>query len=330
MINITQPLRPIACFLLLFEAFYGSIAIAQLPSGLVSSALIPGDKIPVTTGQASIIEELSAVRKYVLADRPYKPNPSGIKQVIYLEVQPTMSTSSSENPDWWSEKQSFDIANLYAIALSAYPGIKVLPPQTWENKLLSQESPTNNNLQLSVINAPATPRARSVSTQLDSQQILRSRFDIVNYSFQHLPVKRRGLGLGFIAITGKICSTETYLRSAVRLFNASPSIYTLMPREQEESSLVQEKILFFDRLIVDKTGGASVNLNFLLGGAGGGNFKEPAKPVKRIILESVVDASEALYCVFTDNQNCLKYYNSRTRLAPVKLTDKQKRKVEAC
>jgi hypothetical protein len=88
--------------------------------------------------------------------------------------------------------------------------------------------------------------------------------------------------------------------------------------------------LAFDRLIVDKTGGASLNLNFLVGGAGGGNFTPPDKPLKKIIYQSVVDGAEAAFCLLTDQKECLAYYKSRGLQSPTVLTAKQKKKVGGC
>jgi len=324
-----QLIRIICGFIVLSEPLFPFSVIGQ--ARLSNNDDTSRTNIPNNPEILKVKSDMDLIRKSMLSDRPYKPNPAGIKQVVYINILPsTLSQSSSSIPDWWSEKQSYDVAYLYAIALSNYPGIKVLPAPTWDTRILSSESSTTieSNSDKSAMPIKAMPSASRSLTS--SPLLLQSRFEIDTYKFQYMPVKRRGLGLGFIAITSKECSTETYLRSVVRLFKANPQIADTSSDKPLLDLPGEDQSLILDRLIVDKTGGTSLNMNFLVGGAGGGNFKEPAKPLKRILLESIVDSAEFVNCVHTANQKCIEYYQSRPLLSPTKLTKKQQKKVEAC
>lgn len=297
--------------------------------GIYASPRAGDPKQPVESASQSVEQELEAARKAVLEDRPYKLNFQGIQEVVSLDVLPSSLSSDALVPDWWSEKQRYDLARLYAIALRYYPIFKVNDPESWDSKVLSREGLAPKPSDVSV--SPADRRAQLRAVGLNNVR-KQTRFDVDLYSFQHLPVKRKGIGIGFIAITNKQCSTETFLRSSVQLLSTTSEI---TPKGTTSSGIADvlnsdHETLVLNRMVVNKTGGTSLNLNFLVGGAGGGNFDAPAKPLKQIILDSIVDAAEAASCMASSNQACLDYYKNRPRLQPTKLTEKQKKKVESC
>lgn len=272
-----------------------------------------------TTLQATLEKELSESRNTVLKDRPYRLDPYAIKQVTIVRVKP--STQRSETvPEWWSDKQAYDLAELLSLALSRYAGIKAKPSQSWEQNLLDQEKSLSNK---------QTPAKAAETSNPLGNPIIDTQMDILSYNFQHMPIKRRGIGLGFVAMTVKHCSTETHLKTAV-------SIERPLANKAQKESTSPTAIndvgmqLPITRLINSSTGGASLNFNFLVGGAGGGNFVPPDKPLKKIILEGTVDAAEAIYCLITDQKDCLKYYEQRPHPNPSRLSEKDKRRVQSC
>jgi len=278
-------------------------------------------------------EELASARKDVLASRPYKINYELVREVFVLNVRPS-SVVSQEPPDWWSEKQGYDLARLYAIALGKYPAFKVVPPPTWDEKSLLDEARSRG----AADDSEASSVLRQNGSLVKRPSVLGNReFDIqlnvADYSFQHLPVKRRGVGFGFVALNAKECSTETYFKSEILLDERRGGTgLTQATRNVANSDLAatEDEKLVLDRLIIDKTGGASLNLNFLVGGAGGGNFTPPDKPLKKVIYQSVVDGAEAAFCLLTGQKDCIAYYKARALQAPSVLTVKQKKKVGGC
>ena len=274
-------------------------------------------------------QELKLVRESLLADRPYEKDYNSISEIITLKILPSSLAPSAPVPDWWSEKQSYDLARLYALALSHYPIFRVSPPEDWNQKVLAQEGlapPTTDSSRSSV---SSVSLARLNRIDLGPRQ-LETSFNIDYYGFQYLPVKRRGIGLGFFAITNKECATETFMRSSVVLNRFSSQRQLISAEPVLDLVGDNGEQFFFSRMIVNKSGGTSLNVNFLVGGAGGGNFQPPEKPVKKIIYESIVDGAEAAFCLAVNNKQCLDYYSKLPSLKPTKLTDKEKKKVGSC
>jgi len=285
---------------------------------LTTSAIAQTNK-----SEQTIQEELTSTREKVLSNRPYKLDPSTTREVINVTVQPSQQLAINP-PDWWSEKQAYDIAALLGLALSNYSAFQVVRPITWEDHVVA-------------INASAQPEEiigkskNSVATA--NYRTINAQIEIMDYSFQYMPVKRRGIGLGFIAITSKECSSETFLKSVATIHEVQPS-NTLQKvkwvNNTGHESSIEAASVPLSRRIVNKTGGASLNLNFLVGGAGGGSFNPPDKPVKQIVYETVADAAEAMYCLATNQQACIDYYRNRPQPLATKLTDKQRKKVQSC
>ena len=313
------------------ETFSAS-ALYAAPSNSEQEKVVPfSNNGQSATGSPSLEQELTAARKVVLTNRPYKSNFSKIQEVVSLEVLPSSLLPDSPVPDWWSEKQRYDLARLYSIALSYYPIFKVVPPDTWDQRVLSREGLSAQDGEITNAVSSSMHRLSKEAAGLGNLR-KQTSFGVDLYSFQHMPVKRKGIGLGFIAITSKECSTETFLRSSVQLSGVllEPRANASLVSGNGDNLISEDQALVLNRMVVDKTGGTSLNLNFLVGGAGGGNFDPPAKPLKQILLESVVDAAEAASCMATSDQACLDYYRSRPRLQPTKLTPKQKKKVGSC
>jgi len=306
-----------------------AVAVPQSFSPSKSASSPQKSEIP---SDLTIEEQVDLVRKRLLAGRPYKSDFSGASEVVSLEVLPSTLSSSATPPDWWSEKQSYDLARLYALALGYYPIFDVVPPETWDKKVLaSQNLPAPSHGSNDSTSETGTRKPLAASRLGVERAKRQTRFDVDLYNFQHMPVKRRGIGLGFIAITSKECSTETYLRSLVSLSPIEkPQSFNSAVGSGFEGLDNDSTSIPLNRIVVDKTGGTSLNLNFLVGGAGGGNFDPPAKPLKEILLESVVDAAELTSCLATDNQKCIDYYRSLPRILPTKLNKKQKKKVGSC
>ena len=95
----------------------------------------------------SIEEELAKTKEEVLVKRPYKLDPKNIKKIIVILVKPSTLICQIA-PDWWSEKQAYDITKLYGLALAKYPGIKVQLTETWEDKIVREENLKNTDLTL--------------------------------------------------------------------------------------------------------------------------------------------------------------------------------------
>jgi len=314
--------------------FLGSWELLSVPDGLTrplgASEAGSGRGNEGSDSELTPEQELEKTRKAVLADRPYKTDYSLAKELITLKVLPSLLASAGPVPDWWSDKQSYDLVLLYALALSHYPIFSVNPPENWNQKVLAQEG-------LAALGTDSSPASLSSSASLGrvsrldlGDRQLETSFDVDYYSFQYMPVKRRGIGFGFFAITNKECATETFMRSSVVL---GAGLSQKPPMSQDVMmSLGGDKYgkVFYSRMIVNKTGGTSLNFNFLVGGVGGGNFNTPEKPLKKIIYESIVDGAEAAFCLAVNNKQCLDYYSKRPSLQPAKLTDKQRKKVGSC
>lgn len=304
-----------------------SVLPSRAPSESSASGELPKD--------LSTEEQVQFVRKRLLSNRPYRVDFSGVSEVVDLVVLPSSLSSAAVAPDWWSEKQGYDLGRLYAIALGYYPIFKVVPPESWDKRVLAREgldsSSTVSDASNNVLSSGDSKKSPQGTLSGQDSIVRETSFNIDLYNFQHMPVKRRGIGLGFIAITSKQCSTETYLRSLVNLSAPMASVSSRASSSLGFESLSQgDQSIPLSRIVVDKTGGTSLNLNFLVGGAGGGNFDPPAKPLKEILLESVVDAAELTSCMAANNQPCIEYYRTLPKILPTKLTKKQKKKVGSC
>lgn len=318
---------------LLFSVLVSTALIASESVSPTTAIAVPADYTQADKGFLTPEEELALARKDVLEDRPYKIDYSLVNEILVLRVLPS-TVSSDVLPDWWSEKQGYDLAKLFAVALGRYSVFKVVPPVTWDEKSLLEEARLRGAAEGSGTNVASIPNLKNIgSSSLLGNREYDVSINVAGYSFQHLPVKRRGIGLGFIALNSKECSTETYFKSEVVLNergnlrgngNASQGLAIA-----DFGSSGDEK-LTLDRLIVDKTGGASLNLNFLVGGAGGGSFTPPDKPLKKVVYQSAVDGAEAVFCLLTGQKDCVDYYRARALTRPSVLTAKQQKKVGGC
>jgi len=309
------------------------IRSATLTSLLLAPILLTAPSATAQQGpsEETIQQDLKLARKEVLAKRPYKLDPSRISEVINVNVIPSQQRAVNV-PDWWSEKQAYDIATLLSLALSNYSSFRVATPKTWEDHIVDMNTSSQAG------EPTGQPTGQPSGQPIKRKNFLNSRtinaqVDILDYVFQYMPVKRRGIGLGFIALTSKECSSETFLQSSASIRDVQsgePALQTASGTSTNLESLLGSQSLPLSRRIVNTTGGASLNFNFLVGGAGGGNFNPPDKPLKQIIYETVADAAEAMYCLATDQTACIDYYRTRPQPLPTKLTTKQRKKVQSC
>lgn len=217
-----------------------------------------------------------------------------------------------EAPDWWSEKQSYDLALILAKSLDYYSDLEVLASQTWENQLLKKETESKNDDTIKSIGKSNSPMQtpRTYKDIKNIQKTYEVKPSVTGYSFKYLRPKKQGIGLGFIAITNKSCTAESWLESRydlVPLTEKEPS-NTGISAIDNTNSLASLQI---SKLLQKTTGGTSLNINFLFGGAGGGEFEPPEKATKELIYDTIVDAAEEIHCSLTQNTKCLEYYSKK-------------------
>ncbi|WP_152557639.1 MULTISPECIES: hypothetical protein [unclassified Prochlorococcus] len=300
-----------------------------------------------------IDEMINMVRDSQVKNRTYKINRNSKLNTITLHVYP-FELRTEGSPDWWSEKKSYDLAYLLKKSLDKYPGLKVKLYKTWEEYLINEEMNQNNsNIMKSKkkeefkTNSNFYQKAKeslfNISNNInyfikrdekENQEILQPkqyhlsiRPNITEYIHQRLPSKKRGIGLGFVAFNSKKCITETYFSSDYKMsFEDQPKYLLDSGNFNHLKTFEYSKSLTINKLITQTMGGSSMNVNLILGGFGGGKFKEPNKPIKKIIYQNIVDASEGIYCLITNQEECINFYKDRLDQSPTLLKIKDEKK----
>ena len=243
-----------------------------------------------------IEEDLEKSRNNVLSSREYSLEKDLTSEEIDVVIRP-YKLNAEQSPDWWSEKQSYDMSFLLVKALNNYPGINASLEKTWEERILEKENLLINKRE----------------PNINEKKVIVTPF-VEDFKFQVLTPKKRGIGLVVISISSKTCINETFL-STRYAFDSNINI------EDIESK----------QLLVKKKSGSSLNANLLFVGAGGGKFKAPEKPVKEVVYNSITDSAEGLYCALTNNGECIKYYQEREYQFPtVEKKRKKKKKDKSC
>ena len=243
-----------------------------------------------------IEEDLEKSRNNVLSSREYSLEKDLNSEEIDLVIRPYKLTAE-QSPDWWSEKQSYDMSFLLVKALNNYPGINASLEKTWEERILEKENLLNNKKEF----------------YINENRVIITPF-VEDFKFQVLTPKKRGIGLVVISISSKTCINETFLSTRYE-FDSNIDIDDIESKQ----------------LLVKKKSGSSLNANLLFVGAGGGKFKAPEKPVKEIVYNSITDSAEGLYCALTNNGECIKYYQEREYQFPtVEKKRKKKKKDKSC
>lgn len=236
------------------------------------------------------LEDQIAIRDYQIDRKKELQN----TEIIISPYQ----INNKNPPDWWSEKQSYNISYLLSKALEYYPGLTIRTPKKWDEIILEKELGTKTKKSLGNPN----------------ERIVYIIPNINDYLFNTLRPKRRGVGLVVIAVTKKKCITETFLST-----NYQIERYGFSGEKESQNEISS------NQLIKTITGGTSVNLNLGLGAFGGGKFKEPPKAkVKEIVYKTVADSAEGIYCALLNQEDCLKFYKERKFESPTK--DKKRRR----
>ena len=246
-----------------------------------------------------IEEDLENSRKYVLSSREYYLNKDYSSEQLDVVIRP-YQLSAEQTPDWWSEKQSYDMSFLLVKALNNYPGLNVSLEKTWEERILEKENLLIN-------------KKESLN---NDKKIIVTPF-LEDFKFQVLNPKKRGIGLVVISLSSKTCINETFLSTRYAFdFPSDSNIFI----EDIESK----------QLLIKKKSGSSLNANLFFVSAGGGKFKAPEKPVKEVVYNSIVDSAEGLYCALTNNGDCIKYYQDREYKYPTVEKKRKKKKDKSC
>ncbi|KGF92067.1 hypothetical protein EU94_1604 [Prochlorococcus marinus str. MIT 9123] len=243
----------------------------------------------------SIEEDLEKSRNNVLSSREYSFDKDLTSEEIDVVIRP-YKLSAEQSPDWWSEKQAYDMSFLLVKALNNYPGINASLEKTWEERILETENLLINKKE----------------SDINKNRVIITPF-VEDFKFQVLTPKKRGIGLVVISINRKTCINETFL-STRYVFDSNIDI------EDIESK----------QLLVKKKSGSSLNANLLLVGKGGGKFKAPEKPLKEVVYNSIADSAEGLYCALTNNGECIKYYQNREYQFPTVEKKRKKKKDKSC
>ena len=272
----------------------------------VSSLIVPfeldlfASEINQKKSKIELIEkDLAKARNKVLADREYSLNKNVLSKDIDVLIKP-YQLAAEKTPDWWSEKQAYDMSFVLQKALNNYSGVNVSLEKTWEERILEKENLPNNK----------------IKSGANNNEIIITPI-VEDFKFQVLNPKTRGIGLVFISINSKTCVNETFLSTRYVFDLPSDSKRLIDDIESKE-------------LLVKKKKGSSLNANLLVVGAGGGKFKAPEKPVKEVIYNSIVDSAEGIFCSLTDNKNCVEYYQEREYEFPTVEKKRKKRKDKSC
>ena len=246
-----------------------------------------------------IEEDLETARNDILSSRKYSLKKDFSSEVIDVIVKPYELTAE-QSPDWWSEKQAYDMSFLLMKALNNYPGLNVSMEKTWEERILEKENLLINKKE----------------SDINEERITITPF-VEDFKFQVLNPKKRGIGLVVISLSSKTCINETFL-STRYAFNLP--FDSNIPNEDIQSK----------QLLVKKKSGSSINANLFFVSAGGGKFKAPEKPVKEVVYNSIVDSAEGLYCALTGKGECIKYYQERDYQYPTVEKKRKKKRDKSC
>ena len=258
-----------------------------------------GSEINQKKSKIELIEEdLEIARNDVLSSRQYSLDKDFPYEPIDVVIKP-YQLSAEIAPDWWSEKQAYDMSLLLVKALNNYPGLNATLEKTWEERILEKENLLIKNKESDI-----------------NKKIAVTPF-VEDFKFQVLNPKKRGIGLVVISLSSKTCINETFLSTRYALDLPFDSD---IPSEDIESK----------QLLVKKKSGSSLNANLFFVSAGGGKFKAPEKPVKEVVYNSVVDSAEGLFCALTKNGDCLKYYQEREYQFPTVEKKRKKKKDKSC
>jgi len=243
-----------------------------------------------------IEQDLEQSRNDILSSREYSLEKDLTSEEIDVVIRPYKLTAD-QSPEWWSEKQAYDMSFLLVKALNNYPGINASLEKTWEERILEKENLLNNKKE----------------SDINENRVIITPF-VEDFKFQVLTPKKRGIGLVVISISSKTCINETFLSTRYE-FDSNIDIDDIESKQ----------------LLVKKKSGSSLNANLFIVGAGGGKFKAPEKPVKEIVYNSITDSAEGLYCALTNNGKCIKYYQEREYQFPtVEKKRKKKKKDKSC
>ena len=243
-----------------------------------------------------IEQDLEQSRNDILSSREYSLEKDLTSEEIDVVIRPYKLTAE-QSPDWWSEKQAYDMSFLLVKALNNYPGINASLEKTWEERILEKENLLNNKKE----------------SYINEKRVIITPF-VEDFKFQVLTPKKRGIGLVVISISSKTCINETFLSTRYE-FDSNIDIDDIESKQ----------------LLVKKKSGSSLNANLLFVGAGGGKFKAPEKPVKEVVYNSITDSAEGLYCALTNNGECIKFYQEREYQFPtVEKKRKKKKKDKSC
>ena len=258
-----------------------------------------GSEINQKKSKIELIEEdLEIARNDVLSSRQYSLDKDFPYEAIDVVIKP-YQLSAEIAPDWWSEKQAYDMSLLLVKALNNYPGLNATLEKTWEERILEKENLLIKNKESDI-----------------NKKIAVTPF-VEDFKFQVLNPKKRGIGLVVISLSSKTCINETFLSTRYALDLPFDSD---IPSEDIESK----------QLLVKKKSGSSLNANLFFVSAGGGKFKAPEKPVIEVVYNSVVDSAEGLFCALTKNGDCLKYYQEREYQFPTVEKKRKKKKDKSC
>ena len=269
-----------------------TISAVLFPSGFDLFA----SEINQSKSKIELIEEdLEKSRSDVLSSRQYSLDKDLTSEEINVVIRP-YKLSAEQSPDWWSEKQAYDMSFLLVKALNNYPGINASLEKTWEERILEKENlliyKKNYDIKKGIFITPF----------------------VEDFKFQVLTPKKRGIGLVVISLSSKTCINETFLST-----------------RYEFDSYIDIGDIESKQLLVKKKSGSSLNANLFFVGAGGGKFKAPEKPVKEVVYNSIVDSAEGLYCALTNNGECINYYQEREYQFPtVEKKRKKKKKDKSC
>ena len=286
---------------MLLKIIFGLFSVSFIP--ILQLDLISSELNIENQNNTKILEikkDLKKSRDRIISTENYSLDENSVLSNIDLIIRP-YELSSDQIPEWWSEKQAYDMSFVLFNALGSYPGLNVFLEKTWEEKILEGE-----NISKEISLGSSNNKKIIISPYVD------------DFKFQVLTPKTRGIGIGIVAFNRKTCTNETFLSTKYKF--DSPM----------DLSFYMEDITS-KQLLVKKKSGSSLNANLLVGGIGGGKFKAPEKPIKEIIYNSIVDSAEGLYCSLTNNIKCIKHYQEREYKFPtVEKKSKKGKKDKSC
>lgn len=246
---------------------------------------------PTSSIHPLLREEALKIQKSLLKERPYSINRNDI--VRYKIILPESFGNRTElAPPWWSPKRGNRISEYLSIALEKYSGLTVEKIPNWDQIILRNE--LGENLESNKSQSKSNPLLQR-NQDLEPMGI---NISFADFSSIYLKPKKRGVGLIVISFTNKSCSLDSYMRSTLSIEKPQ------LPGVSDDQVLIQSH----DRV---STGGTSLTLDLRLAEAGGGSFDTPKIDLNKLILEHVADMAEGIYCLATNNADCLKFYSER-------------------